>query len=145
MIKKGESLSKRRVSTLKKKKVFLEAFDKAHGVIVVGLKAAQIDRSTYHKWLKADPKFKLACEEAGESAIDFVESKLYENIDKGREISTIFYLKTRAAQRGYYEKTQLDITSGGEKISFNFGNPQIDEAHNIKIDDVTGPEPKKKK
>ena len=136
--KKGVAISKTRVSTAQRKKVFLEAYHKGHGVIQCGLDAAKMDRSTYHLWLKKDPKFALLVAEAGEAAIDFVESKLYQNIDKGREISTIFYLKTRAKHRGYVEASQLDITSGGDKLVFNFGNQDVTDVNNpdLKITDV---------
>jgi len=131
-IKKGTTLSTTRKSTPKKKKVFIEALNKSYGVIQPALDSANICRGTYLAWCEKDPKFALAVEEAGEAAIDFVESQLYSNISKGKEISTIFYLKTRAAHRGYYEKSQLDITSGGEKLVFNFGN-EVPENPNLKI------------
>jgi len=130
-IKKRTS-SSLRVSTSKKKKIFIDALNKSYGVIQPALDTANIVRGTYLNWLAKDEKFAEAVAEAGEAAIDFVESQLYTNISKGKEISTIFYLKTRAAHRGYYEKSQLDITSGGEKLVFNFGN-EVPENPNLKI------------
>lgn len=44
-----------------------------------------------------------------------------------------FYLKTKGKNRGYIEKTEQDITSGGEKISFS---PH--EVKNMKPDEVDG-------
>lgn len=119
--------SAKRISTSKKKKIVLEILMKSHGVIQPALDAANIHRSTYRDWLKKDPKFAAAVEATNEAAIDFVESKLYKNIEAGKEISTIFYLKTRAAHRGYYEKTQMDITSGGKPINFNFGGNEEEQ------------------
>jgi len=120
-IKKGEivKVTKTRVSTIQKKKIFIEALFKSHGVIEPALKTAGIVRGTYHNWLNSDPKFHSKVLEAGDAAIDFVTSKLYENIDKGREISCIFFLKTRA---GWVEQQYVDVTSGGEKIQFQFGS-----------------------
>jgi len=125
---------KPRVSTVRKKNIFLKALRKSHGVIQGACDTAKIDRTTYWKWMQVDDKFKALVEEEAESAIDFVESKLYQNIEKGREISTIFYLKTRAKHRGYVEASQIDITSKGEKVEFNFGNPT--PAPELKITDV---------
>ena len=42
-----------------------------------------------------------------ESAIDYVESKLYERIKANDTASIIFFLKTRAKSRGYQERTEL--------------------------------------
>lgn len=120
---------KPRISTVKKKKIFLEALHKSHGVIQPALDTADIVRGTYLNWLAADPKFKSKVMEAGDAAIDFVTSKLYENIDKGKEISCIFFLKTRA---GWVEQQYVDITSAGEKIVFMFGSNDEQEPE-IKI------------
>ena len=139
MIKKGESISKQRVSTSVKKKIFIEALTFSHYVIQPALDTAQINRGTYCRWLHNEAKFKEMVEATKESSIDFVERKLYKNISVCKEISTIFYLKTRAKHRGYVEATQLDITSGGDKIVFNFGGEQdVTNVNNpnIKITDV---------
>jgi hypothetical protein len=130
---KKNNTSKLRISTPKKKKVFIEALNKTHGVIAPALKTANIVRGTYLNWLANDPKFAQDVSDAGEAAIDFVTSKLYENIDKGKEISTIFYLKTRA---GWIEPQHLDITSGGEKIDFSFGNKGDDNPIWLEIKEV---------
>ena len=54
--------------------------------------------------------------------IDFAETHLKEQIEKGSTPATIFYLKTRGKKRGYGES--LDITSGDEpiKININLGD-----------------------
>jgi len=134
-MEKKPVVRKPRVSTIRKKKIFLEALRKSHGVIQSACDTAKIDRTTYWKWMQVDDKFKALVEDESEAAIDFVETKLYQNIDKGKEISTIFYLKTRAKHRGYVEASQLDITSGGDKLVFNFGNNQ-DEPPQLNIKDV---------
>ena len=69
-----------------------------------------------------------------ETTLAFTESKLHKQIEDGVPVSTIFLLKTKGKNRGYVEKTEQDITSGGEKISFSpkeiksMNKEQLDDA-----------------
>ena len=70
--------------------------------------AVNISRQTHYQWLKTDPKeYKEEVEAITESAIDYVESKLYERIKANDTTSIIFFLKTKAKSRGYQERTEL--------------------------------------
>ena len=60
-------------------------------------------------------EFAKAVEDIKEAQIDYVEGQLIKNISSGKETSIIFYLKSKARDRGYAEK--LDITSGGNSIT----------------------------
>ena len=44
---------------------------------------------------------------------DFAEGCLLRNIKEGKETSLIFYLKTQCKDRGYTEKSEVDINGGG--------------------------------
>lgn len=133
---KKRTSSSVRISTPKKKKIFLDALEKSHGVIQPALDTAQIVRGTYLNWLKSDEKFAQGVADAAESGVDFIEGKLFQNIENNKEISIIFALKTRGAHRGWVEKTQMDITSGGDKIEFSFGNVTNVNNPDLKITDV---------
>ena len=50
-------------------------------------------------------------------SLDYAESKLLENIRANKETSIIFYLKTKGKKRGYSERSELDITTDGDKIN----------------------------
>ena len=65
--------------------------------------------------MREDKEFAEAVEEIKESQIDYVEGQLIKNISAGKETSIIFYLKSKAKDRGYAEK--LDITSGGKPLT----------------------------
>jgi len=110
------------------KKAVLEALEARHGIITNACHDAGIARSTFYEWLKNDLEFKEACDEIQESAIDFVESKLFEKVngvmvqDKTTEhIYTVppsdqaitFYLRTKGRKRGYAERTELTGADGG--------------------------------
>lgn len=105
--------SKARKSTPIKKKLFLQSLEKHLGVISPALKEVDINRATYLRWQKSDPKFKEEIDNINSSAIDFVESKLYENINKGNVVAQIFYLKCKGGEV-WKEKQQIDQT-----ISYN--------------------------
>jgi len=101
------------------KKALLEALEKSLGVVTTACKKAEIGRTTYYKWLESDEQFKKDVEEISNTALDFVESKLFEQIEDGSTSAAIFYLKTKGKKRGYIEKQELDLTSGEEPIQIN--------------------------
>src|SRR6185295_6087395 len=84
---------------------------KSHGVVSVACNNAGIARSTFYNW-KEDEEFYKAVEEVNEDAIDHVESKLFQLIDKEDTAATIFFMKTRAKKRGYVERTELSGPDG---------------------------------
>lgn len=89
-----------------RKKIFLAAFEENLGNVSATCRLFAMDRQTYYNWYNQDPKFKEAADLVTEVAIDFVESKLMNNIKDGKEASAIFYLKSKAKHRGYVEQIQ---------------------------------------
>lgn len=120
-------MSKDPYNTNNRKKAALDMLKRNRGIISGACDAADISRTTFYEWLKNDPEFALEVEEINESAIDFVESKLYQKINgvecatitqKGETViyelppsdtAIIFYLKTKGKKRGYIEKTEIDM------------------------------------
>jgi hypothetical protein len=96
-------------STDIKKKLFMERHYENACNISKTCKDIGIDRGTYYQWREKDKKFNKMCEEAEESLLDFTESMLMKNISQGKEISILFHLKTKAKQRGYIEKNEIDM------------------------------------
>jgi hypothetical protein len=98
-----------------KKEKLLKALQETQGLIYHACKkAGNISRSTYYRYMKEDPEFAKEVEDIKQAQIDYVEGQL-KNISKGKETSIIFYLKSKARDRGYAEK--LDITSGGKALT----------------------------
>lgn len=93
--------------TQKKRKelmvLFLDAFDKTAGNVSVCCKQIGISRNCFYEWKKNFPEFREKVEEAEESLIDIVETKLMKNINEGKTAEIIFFLKTKAKHRGYVE------------------------------------------
>lgn len=137
--------SKARKSTSIKKKLFLQSLEKNLGVISPALKEVDINRATYLRWAKADPKFKEELDNINNTALDFAESQLYKNIKAGKEASLIFYLKCKGQERGYIERQQID-----QNVSYNqplkleiIPPPQL-PPHDENIIDITEPNKKLK-
>ncbi len=92
-----------------KKKDMIEALTFNLGIVSTSCLAVNISRQTHYRWLKEDEDYKQEVQDITESAIDFVESKLYERIKANDTASIIFYLKTRAKSRGYVERQEIAI------------------------------------
>ena len=92
----------------------LKALESSLGVITTALKATDLSRTNFYKWLKEDEEFKAQVEEIENIQQDFIKSKYYECVKDKVPSVVIHAAKSRL---GWNEKPQLDITSGGEKIN----------------------------
>jgi len=114
---KNEEQKEDQERTKKAKESMLVALESTLGVVTPACKSVGISRRTFYTWKLEDNDFKKAVEDIENIALDFAESHLHKNIKKGKESSTIFYLKTKGRGRGYIEKKEMDVTTGGEKIN----------------------------
>lgn len=94
----------------KKKAIQALAFHK--GVVTTACESIGLNRSTFYLWLNSDPEFKKMVDDVQDIAIDFVESKLFQNIQDNDTASIIFYLKTKGKKRGYVERTEITGKDG---------------------------------
>ena len=99
------------MSKQQKKNKVIECLKNSKGIVADACKNTGISRGTFYKWYKEDEDFKEQVDEINEATLDFVESKLLENIKKGEVTSIIFYLKTKGRNRGYQEKQEIDINA----------------------------------
>ncbi len=102
-----------------KKEDILQALEKTLGVVTTACKQVGIGRATFYRWLKEDQEFNEQVIAIQDVALDFAESKLFEQIQDGSTAATIFYLKTKGKKRGYVERSELDVTSNNERIKIN--------------------------
>ncbi|MAH50271.1 hypothetical protein CMI37_30905 [Candidatus Pacearchaeota archaeon] len=100
-------IKKERDKTKLLKKTFIERFFKASGNISLICNEVKITRAAYYKWMQKDPVFKNEIEHQIEGLFDFVEHKLFNLIDEKNVAAVIFFLKTKAKNRGYYEKSEI--------------------------------------
>lgn len=94
---------------------FIEALGTLAGIVSAACKKVGIDRQTYYNWKASDAEFAARVKDADENAKDFVESKLFDQINKGNIVAIIFYLKTKAKDRGYVERAESEF-SGAVKV-----------------------------
>lgn len=98
------------------KKQMLKALEKSLGVVTTALKATDLSRTNYYKWLKEDEEFKANVEEIENISKDFVKSKYYECVQDKIPSVVIHAAKTKL---GWNETNKLDLTSGDEPIKIN--------------------------
>ena len=104
-------MSTKAETTAKNKILLLKALEKTMGNVTLACEKTNLSRTQHYEWLKDDKDYAEAVDMCREVAIDFTESKLMKNIEKGKEASIIFFLKTRAKDRGYVEKQEIVQTS----------------------------------
>ncbi len=83
------------------KKAMIEALTKSLGIVTNACQTCKISRETHYKWYREDKAYKEAVDNVGDVALDFVESKLFQNIKDGKEASIFYYLNNKGKSRGY--------------------------------------------
>jgi hypothetical protein len=94
-----------------KKRKMIEALEKSFGVVTVAAKAAGIDRGAHYDWYRDDEAYRASVDAISDVALDFVETKLFHNINTGDVASTLFYLKTKGKKRGYIERSEHEVNA----------------------------------
>ena len=94
----------------------IDAIQDAKGILTVAARKLGCSRTTVYRYMERYSTIKDAYQEANESNIDFVETKLMEQINKGNITAIIFFLKTKAKHRGYVERQEVAGTDGGEIV-----------------------------
>jgi len=102
-----------------KKEDILQALEKSLGVVTTACQKAGVSRATFYRWLKEDKEFSAQVTGIQDVALDFAESKLFEQIQDGSTAATIFYLKTKGKRRGFVERQELEHTGGDKPVRIN--------------------------
>ena len=103
--------AKRRKTALLKKNM-IEAMKQTLCNITKSSELVGINRSTHQGWVNTDEEYAKAIDECYELQIDFVESKLLNNVDADNVTAQIFFLKTKGKRRGYAEKQTVEHVAG---------------------------------
>ena len=84
-----------------KKAALLRSLKNNLGNVTNACSVAGVSRRTFYNYKSEDPSFALEAEDIGEGSIDFVESELLKQIDRGSIRAIIFFLKSKGRRRGY--------------------------------------------
>ena len=101
-----------------RKKNLIDHLEKTLGIVTTACKNADVARSTHYNWMNEDEEYRKAVEDIDNIAVDFAESKLHKQIEKGDTTSIIFYLKTKGKRRGYIERQEIDYTDNTVKVVY---------------------------
>ena len=96
------------------KERMLKALESSLGVVTTALKATDLSRTNFYKWLKEDKEFAQKVQEIENIQQDFIKSKYYECI-KDKVPSVV--LHGAKTQLGWNETNRVDITSGDKAIN----------------------------
>ena len=87
-----------------------EALIKARGLQTVAAQMLGCTWETVREYVKRYPECAAALETANTALGDLAEQKLTDNITNGDQRAIEFYLKTKQRDRGYTDKTQVELT-----------------------------------
>jgi hypothetical protein len=107
-------------STEERKQFMLKALEQTLGVVTTAALKANVARDTHYDWMKKDKDYRAKVREIENVALDFAESQLHKQIQKGNPLSTIFYLKCKGKKRGYIEQQDVQM-KGNMKFKAEFG------------------------
>jgi|TARA_R100000458_G_C8277373_1_gene252878 hypothetical protein len=96
------------------KERLLKALESSLGVVTTALKATDLSRTNFYKWMKEDEEFAAKVHEIKNIENDFIKSKYYECVKDKVPSVVIHAAKTRL---GWNETNKLDVTSDGKAIN----------------------------
>lgn len=105
------------IQQLKKNK-FIEAYKATNGNITDSSTIAEIDRSTYYKWLQDDNTFALQILDSEANLNDEIRQVLISKAAEGDMTAVIFYLKNRHPDFKQTPQLLQQINVKGNEITF---------------------------
>mgnify|MGYP003339624926 CR=1 FL=1 len=104
---------KEQLRTSQHKKIILKSLEKTYGIVTEALRISglKISRRTIYEWLKNDPEFAQARQDAEEKALDLAEKKLIKRMQNEDMTALIFYLKCKGKSRGYIDRQEIKVDS----------------------------------
>ena len=98
----------------------IDALTEHYGIVTDACQKVGIARKTHYEWYKLDSEYKQQVDDIQETALDFVETKLFKNIKDGKEASIFYYLNNRGGSRGYNRNNMNPELEHKKTIVINF-------------------------
>ena len=113
--------------TTDKKKAMIKALYSSFGNVSEAIRLLEkeeitVGRTAHYRWLEEDEEYKEAVSHSADRTLDKVEKALQKQIENGSVQATIFYLKTKGKDRGFTEKTEIDLNATIEPIQLIFND-----------------------
>lgn len=113
-------------TTERKKEDYLKAAELTMGCVREACRKAHISHATYYNYMREDPEFAKKVDAIREAQKDFVEDALIKKIAEGDTKAILWASKCLLKDRGYNEKTQIDVNMPTEYV-LKFGEGGSDE------------------
>ena len=97
--------------TIYKKKAMISALKTQLGNVSKACKQVKLAQKTHYEWLKVDKEYNNQVQDVFKETVDFVVSKLFENIEDCNQKAIEFFLKTKGGfvERQIIESKNLNI------------------------------------
>ena len=111
------------------KEKLLDSLSQCMGIVTAACQLAEINRTTFYRYLNEDEEFAAAVQDVENVAIDYAEGQLFKLMKEKNVAAVIFYLKTKGKKRGYTEDFNMNhrIGLGSDRITLILPE-QFDEA-----------------
>ena len=90
-----------------------KALSVSRGLKGPAAKSLGVTWQAVHNRVKKSERLQKHLQQLREDSLDYVEGKLFQNIDEGNTSSIIFYLKCQGKARGYVERVETTGADGG--------------------------------
>lgn len=89
-----------------------DALEKSAGIMSVAAERLGVDRSTICRRAQKSQRLRNVIDAATERTMDVAEAALLRAVQKGEAWAVCFFLKCKAKQRGYSERTEITGPAG---------------------------------
>ena len=103
-----------------------DALDKPPGITSVAAERLGVDRSTICRRAQKSQRLRNVIDAATERTMDVAEAALLRAVQKGEAWAVCFFLKCKAKQRGYSERTEI-TGPAGKPIEVNVPEDELDK------------------
>ena len=87
-----------------------DAIRQGNGMVSVAARILSVDRTTVYRYINKYVSVKQALDDARAELLDMTESKLFEAVKGGNVPAIMFVMKTIGKDRGYVERSQLEMS-----------------------------------